>query len=275
MIELVGEHDLDLVAEIRVDRGPGDLTVVGHALLEHARFDLPLDLIRGQLEHLGAVGIDPGMQKLPTSALRLGRKQRGARSICVEHLLGRHRGVRRVVHVAAGGRPLGPASLGNGDDALHPTIGVSGNRADEVVGAGLEARQRDRLLGPRVQELGTGHARDREVVLGLPVVAHRERGVARLEGDLGGFDEEVTQLDGDRIVLGVVGLGRPVGHVQIGSAEGGFGDESNTEGDDHEESRNRPYKQGLSSFAHLGSRSFQFSSFWLSEPIPTEATDAQ
>jgi hypothetical protein len=72
-IELVGEHDLDLVAEIRVDRGPGDLTVVGHALLEHTRFDLPLDLIRGQFEHLGAVGIDPGMQELPTSALRLGR----------------------------------------------------------------------------------------------------------------------------------------------------------------------------------------------------------
>jgi hypothetical protein len=84
-----------------------------------------------------------------------------------------------------------------------------------------------------------------EVVLGLPLVAHRERGVARLEADLAGFDEEVTQLDGDRIVPGVHRLGRQGGSAQIGSAEGGFGDESNAEGDDHEESRNRPYKQGF------------------------------
>ena len=104
--QLVGDLDLDLVADVEVDAGSGHHPVVGPRLDDLARAHFPVDDRGRQLEALGAVLEHLGFERLVAATFGLG----GERQHRVHHLLveggglfGRHR---RVVGVAAGRRRL-------------------------------------------------------------------------------------------------------------------------------------------------------------------------
>ena len=210
--ELVGDLDLDLVADVEIDARSGDHPVVRPGLHDLAGPDLPVDDRRRQFEALGAVGQDFGGERLVAEPLGL-RRERHDR---LDHrlvLLCALSGGGRVIAVPGRRRGAAGTPPAATDDELgrHAGFGVSGDRAVDLVRAGLQFA--DVELGARAGIEVVGDqvlSSHREVVDHRPVVADRQ-GAGR--GDLRG-----RQVDGE---LRQVGLHRLAGHaafVVIGGA---------------------------------------------------------
>ena len=138
--QLVGQLDLDVVADVEVDPRAGHHPVVGPRLNDLARAYLPVDDRRGELEALRAVGQDLGFQWQIATAFGLRRKgEYRLHHLLVDGgpLLRRHH---RVVFVARGPRST---RLGSTDHQRrrHARVGVAGDVAVQRVRASVEIAQ--------------------------------------------------------------------------------------------------------------------------------------
>jgi hypothetical protein len=229
--KLVGELDLDLVTHLEVDARTGDHPVVRPGLDDLARPDLPVDDRRGQLEALGAVGQDFRGERLVAPARGLGRELHDRldhRHVLRRALLGGRRLVTAVVGRPAGGGPLAPHDEGG----RHAGLGVAGDRAVDLVGAGVESAEVE-LLALAGGEVGGDQiaAADGEVVHHRAVVANGQhaRGVDLGDGQVDGVLREagVDGLAPGRGTTAAVVVGGPQGEADADDAgEGGEDGES-------------------------------------------------
>jgi hypothetical protein len=134
---LVPKDDANLVARVDPELGTGDLAVVAHRLHDHARLRLPPELLRHEVEDLGAV-LDPGLERLVAKRICLCREREDAGLVALEHLLGRHVLRARLVSARGVGREVAPGH--DRQRAGHPRALVPGDRAEDPIVAGLEGR---------------------------------------------------------------------------------------------------------------------------------------
>ena len=199
--EIVGEHDLDLVADFDLNLRSRYDPVVRPRLHDHAGLDLPVGDRRRELEALRAVRQDLGRQRLAAHLALDGRVQERHRPFVHRRLHVLPRGV--AVEVVGGRRGLVRRMVGSGgaggraadrQGAGHPGRRVSGDLAVHVVRAGTEDAEIEHLRFALLEILGLLPG-DRQVVdLGV-AVGDANLDVARCRRQLIRSELERTELD--------------------------------------------------------------------------------